>query len=114
DVTLHVAPLAEAKGRLLNDHGEAVAGGRVRYGVRVYVGEPPHSAFRYCFGGVAISAADGQYTLEGLLPGEEYHVNFEHTPHEDPGSPLATVTPAKAETIQLGDTRIPPLRQPRN
>jgi hypothetical protein len=104
--------LAEARGRLLNDQGEPVAGGRVRYGVRVYHGETTNSAFQTHFGGVATSEADGQYVLKGLLTGEEYHVSFEHSPDRGPWSDLTTVTPAKAETIALTDARVPKLYTP--
>jgi protocatechuate 3,4-dioxygenase beta subunit len=105
-VTLPVRPLAEAQGRLLSAQGEIVAGGRVRYGVHVYVDEKANSAFQIAFGGVATSGADGRYTLKGLLLGEEYHVDFEVAEHE-PSRPLTILKPAKAEIINLGDTPIP-------
>jgi Sigma-70, region 4/Protein of unknown function, DUF255 len=102
-VTVRVGPLARARGRLLKDGREVVAGGRVQYGVRVYEGEPPNSPFRVSFGGVATAGPDGRYTIEGLVPGEEYYVSFEPGP-EGPWSGLTTVKPTGAETIELGDT----------
>jgi RNA polymerase sigma factor (sigma-70 family) len=102
-VTIRVGPLAEAHGRLLKGGSEVVAGGRVSYGAYVYEGEPPTSPFRVCFGGVVTAGPHGRYTLKGLVPGEEYHVSFEHGP-EGPWSGLTTVRPTKAETIELGDT----------
>jgi RNA polymerase sigma factor (sigma-70 family) len=102
-VTVRVGPLAAAHGRLLKDQSEVVAGGRVSYGIYVYEGEPRNSPFRVCFGGVATAGPDGRYTLKGLVPGEEYHVSFEHAP-DGPWSELRTVRPTGAETIDLGDT----------
>jgi RNA polymerase sigma factor (sigma-70 family) len=102
-VTIRVGPVAEARGRLLNGQGAVVAGGSVQYGVYVYEGPPPNSPFRVCFGGVVTAGPDGRYTLEGLVPGEEYHVAFEQGP-EGPWSGLTTVKPTGVETIELGDT----------
>jgi hypothetical protein len=110
-VTLPVRPLAEAQGRLLTAQGEIVAGGRVRYGVHVYVDERANSAFQIAFGGVATSGADGRYTLKGLLLGEEYHVDFEVAEHE-PSRPLTTLKPAKAEIINRSPNRPLPVGLP--
>jgi RNA polymerase sigma factor (sigma-70 family) len=110
-VTIRVGPTAEARGRLLKDGGKVVAGGRVQYGIRVYDGEPAKSPFRTCFGGVATSGPDGRYTIKGLVPGQEYRLSFEHGP-EGPWSGLTTVKPARAETIELGDTSFQELARP--
>jgi RNA polymerase sigma factor (sigma-70 family) len=112
-VTVRVGPLATARGRLLDHDGKAVPGGRVRYGVRIPVGEGPNPPHYAGYGGVAVADGDGWYTCTGMLVGEEYHLSYEQTPDEGPWTGLTTVTPTKAETIRVGDTKLPrPYRPP--
>ncbi|MBN9518628.1 hypothetical protein J0H58_08930 [bacterium] len=112
-VTVRVGPLAAARGRLLDHDGKAVPGGRVQYGVRIPANEGPNAPFHDAYGGVAVADGDGWYTCTGLLVGEEYHLSYEQTPETGPWTGLTKLIPAKAETIPVGDTKLPrPYRPP--
>jgi hypothetical protein len=112
-VTIRVGPLASARGRLLDHDGTPKAGGRIQYGVRIPANEKPNAPWYTGYGGVAVADADGWYTCTGMLVGEEYDINFEENPDRGPWRGLTKVTPTKAETISLGDTKLAkPYRAP--
>jgi RNA polymerase sigma factor (sigma-70 family) len=111
-VTIRMVPTADAQGRLLDDAGQPAAGGRVKYGIQINLGDADHGPFETWFGGTAVSGPDGRYTLRGLVVGEEFHVSFEHDPEHGPWSPLTTVKPSKAERVALADMRVPRLYRP--
>src|SRR5207244_728911 len=112
EVTIRVSPTAEARGRLLDHRGEILSGGRIQFGIKVPDSDKLNASYRICFGGVVASGADGCYVLKDLALGEEYQVNFEHDREKGPWSRLATVRPARAEVIELGDTRLSMPPQP--
>lgn len=104
-----VAPTASASGRLLDPQGIPLAAEEIRYGIRVYLGEPEKSPFMDAFGGVATTDAQGHYTLTGLIPGETWYATI----HEDSHlRPVAELTPRTTEPIAVGDTRLAPPPKP--
>ncbi|MDY3556824.1 sigma-70 family RNA polymerase sigma factor [Gemmata sp. JC717] len=111
-VTVRVGPLATARGRLLDHEGKPIAGGRVKYGVHIPASEEPNAPYYVAYGGVAIADGDGWYTCTGMLVGEKYHLSYEQTPDNGPWMGLTTVTPTKAETISVGDTKLAKPRRP--
>jgi RNA polymerase sigma factor (sigma-70 family) len=113
-VTIRVGPVAPAEGRLLDNEGKIVVGGRIQYGVIVTIIQEghPNDVCTMCFGGVVITGNDGRFSLKGLTLGEEYTINFDHGVERAGWSTITTVTPTKAETIHLGDFRIPKLVPP--
>jgi len=107
DVTIRVTRLATAHGRLFDHEGNIVPGGKINYYVPVYEGEPGKSTFRMSFGGSEIADAQGRFTLQGLLPGEEYQVAYSTDASRGASTRVTQFTPASAETIELGDIKIP-------
>ncbi|OWK38479.1 sigma-70 family RNA polymerase sigma factor [Fimbriiglobus ruber] len=105
-VTIRVGPLAAARGRLLDHEGKPVAGGRVKYGIHFSADERPNTSFVVGYGGVAVADRDGWYTCTGMLVGEEYHLSHEKISDNGPWEGLTVVTPAKAETVSVGDTKL--------
>jgi hypothetical protein len=103
--TIRLGPLASAEGRLLDHEGKVVKGGKIKYGVRVYDGPEPNSGFYVCFGGETVIDPEERFSLKGLVTGERYHVDLETGKHR--WRTVTTVTPSKAENIQIGDLRLP-------
>lgn len=105
-VTIRLGRLATAHGRLLDDAGKIIAGARLRYDVSVSQGDE-HGPFGKYFGGTATSAADGSFTIEKLVPGEEYELVLERETRLGTWTVLKTIKPARAGTMDVGDVRVP-------
>jgi protocatechuate 3,4-dioxygenase beta subunit len=107
EVELRILPLGKARGILTDSSGKAVPGAFIRGSiVGITMGVLAASA---------TTADDGSYTLEGLLPGEEYRVRYivyqdggNGTRYEIRGVELATIKLEKAETVDLGKIALPP------
>jgi hypothetical protein len=106
--TLPLAPTASATGRLLDHDGRPAAGRRIDYGTRI---GPPKGPFIDAFGGTTTTADDGTFTVTGLVPGYEYHLN-PVTELDADGRPrgwsgAGTVKAERAEQLHLGDRKMP-------
>ena len=98
-------PTFSARGRLLHDSGEAFAGAKVTFSVRVYRGEKGTGDSVPSFGGSVITDAVGDYVLKHLVQGIEYDILLEHSVN-GPWSRIATVNHDSTEDIDFGDVRI--------
>ena len=77
EITLTLAPAAEAHGRLLDDQGTPAANQKLTYAVRVPDDETnPNSPWVNAFGGTVTTDAHGKFNLTGLVPGKSYDVDF--------------------------------------
>ena len=106
---IRIAPTATAHGRLLNDKGQAVAGARLQYGIRVHEDvTKPNGPAATSFGGIVITSAEGRFELRSLVPGEEYALESEAEPESNSWSPLSTIKAVKPAAVELGDIRLRP------
>ena len=106
EVKVVVGPVASASGRLKDLDGQPIVGRELRYGIRVWTGEPLRSAFSDSFGGTLTTDAKGNFVLEGLVPGEEYQLNIQIDQHS---SRTVTQFVAKdVEPVALGDLSVDP------
>ena len=76
DVTIRLGPLASARGRLVDRTGNPVTIGSLRYCIRLPEDWGPNSSLRQFALGVALFDADGRFTLSGLVPGQEYLLEY--------------------------------------
>ena len=104
---IRVNSTATARGRLLDSKGQLVAGSRLQYGIRVHEdAADPASASVTALGGIVTTAADGRFELVGLIPGEEYVLEFEAEPESSRWFPLMTTKATSAEPVPLSDIRL--------
>jgi RNA polymerase sigma factor (sigma-70 family) len=104
--TLTLGPLASATGRLLDLEGKPLPAKKLRFGIRIYLGDSDNSPFSDSFGGMATTDEKGRFTLEGLIPGESYVVSL---PLDE--NRLQDVTRVQAKSAspkELGDLRVNP------
>ena len=106
-VIIELGPYSEARGRLLDEKGQAVAGRLIKSVFEV----PSEFSTRvnYFLPAETTTAADGSFTLNRLLPGEVSAIQLQ----VEPGGRLtlleiATVKPEKGKTLELGEIRWPP------
>jgi RNA polymerase sigma factor (sigma-70 family) len=76
NVEITVGPFTTASGRLLDLSNKPIAARELRYGIRVWTGEPEKSPFMDSFGGTAKTDAKGRFTLTDLVSGETYRVSL--------------------------------------
>jgi RNA polymerase sigma factor (sigma-70 family) len=105
-VEIRVSPVARASGRLLDLGGKALAQKKLQYGIRIYLGKMEESPFSDCFGGNAVTDAQGRFTLTGLIPGQTYEVNLKLDEHSS--RTVTQVFPKNTRPIDLGDLRADP------
>jgi|GEM_PF-2275060 len=106
EAQITIGPVATAAGRLKDLDGKTLAGKELRYGIRVYTGEPMRSPFSDSFGGTVTTGANGDFTLAGLIPGEEYQVSIkidEHTSHT-----VTQLTAKDTTPVALGELSADP------
>ena len=54
------------------------------------------------------TGSDGTFELRGLVPSEEYTLEFEPEPESNDWSPVTTVKANMAESFEQGDLRLQP------
>ena len=106
-VTVPVGPTASARGRLVDEAGNALAGRQIGYGVRI---NSSSGTFSWHFGGSVKTGDGGEFVVEGLVPGHMYDLNVA-TEFGDEGRPRTWQTAGKAkadrvERVDLGDVRL--------
>ncbi len=94
---------------LQTDSSEPAGKAKIRYGIRVP--DENNRTWSNRFGGVAVTDSDGQFVLEGLVPGWEYELDLEY--REDGTIPsLDSVTVEPGEEVDMGEMSIPAPRKP--
>jgi hypothetical protein len=107
EVSLTSVPLGKARGILTDSSGKAVPGSLIMGSIFIRVPGGPRIPVLEAS---ATTAADGSFTLEGLLPGESYEVRYMVINDRrvvTQNAELATVKLDKAETVELGKTALP-------
>ena len=105
EITLTLAPAAEAQGRLLDEQGTPAVNQQLTYAVRVPDDETkPDSSWVNAFGGSVTTDAQGKFTLTGLVPGLSYDVDFPMGGGRS--RRLASVEPTLAQTTEF-ELRMP-------
>ncbi len=99
-----VRPLTKALGRLKDTEGKYLAKKSLRYGIRVYDGEPGEGPFSDNFGGQVVTDAEGRFELVNLVVGETYHATLHLDDQTMRGA--AEITPQGLETVALGDVKV--------
>jgi hypothetical protein len=106
EVDIVLSPVGSARGRLLTTESKEPWGGQViNYAFNVPGDEGQIWSPR--FGGKVITAADGTFQVDGLVPGREYGLTL---PSGSDGSipGVAHVTVAAGQMVDLGDVHVPP------
>ncbi len=106
EVRIPVGPVGAASGILKDKAGNVLAGKKLTYGVRIYMGEPGHSSFSENFGGQVTTDDEGRFTLTGLILGEEYELNIEIDQHS--WRRVTQITAKDASPIDLGEVTADP------
>jgi hypothetical protein len=106
--TVRLDRAATAHGRLLDAEGQIVAGQRLRYGIVVREDEADKSsASETLVVDTVTTAADGQFELRGLVPGEEFVLEYEPAFDRNRWMSLTTVKAVLPEAFDVGDLRLP-------
>ena len=104
---ISLAPLGRATGIVLDGgKGLTMPDAEIRYGVRVYVDAVDSGPFSVRFGGTTTSDAEGKFTLNNLIIGQEYDVSFVNRGEKGEvisWSTLMSFTPEDIETVDLGE-----------
>jgi hypothetical protein len=106
--TIRLGPAAIARGRLLDDKGQVAAGVRLRFGIRVYEDEAKKdSSSTISSSGIVTAGQDGGFELRGLVPTEQYVLEYEADPESNRWSLVTTLRAVTTEAVELGDLRLP-------
>ena len=115
-VTIPVRPVTSARGRLVDQSSREPLGDRkIEYGIRIVL---PGGSFSDRFGGSVKTDASGRFVLEGLVAGQEYHLNVPLHDEDDPPGHRSWRTVGKftaqgPATTDIGDFKYkPPYRPP--
>jgi hypothetical protein len=112
EVTIPIAPMASAKGILLDAvTREPLPGREIVYGVRVPIGDDD-APWRTSFGGEVMTSTDGSFGLERLIVGQPYEINVTN---EDGRSwrRIHQHQPESPGEVDFGEVRLePPYRPP--
>jgi hypothetical protein len=109
--TIRLAPAASAHGRLLDDSGQIIAGGRLQYGIRVAGNQIKKEGLDpISFLDTATTESDGKFVLRALIPGQEYVLEYNREKEIWAGGiPLTTLKAVNSDMLELGDIRLPVL-----
>jgi thiol-disulfide isomerase/thioredoxin len=104
EVTVTLAPVTSASGKLHDHNGQVIADKELPYGIRVFMAEPGRSAWTDTFGGKVKTNTNGEFTLSNLVVGETYQLNYYFN---DTSSLTVTKIDVKdPKPIALGDLQI--------
>jgi len=114
-VEIPIGPTASAHGRLVDqESGEPLADRQIDYGIFI---EFEDGTFDWRFGGSSTTDERGEFTIDGLVVGQEYVLEAV-TETDGQGQPrswhnVGKVTAASAARVEIGDLRLPlPYREP--
>jgi hypothetical protein len=111
-VTLMVGPTASMHGRLIDPDGHPLGGKTIEWGVEI---KELFGTFSTNFGSDALTDSNGQFHLDGVVPGYEYTLSVvtKFGAHGEPMQwrPVATKTAPTAEDVDLGDVTLPAERE---
>ena len=100
EATIKVQELSKAAGQIIDEAtGRPLANRKVKYGVRVHIGDDK-APWRDSFGGTTTTDAEGNFELTKLVAGGEYHINVPTDEHSSRS--VGTVTIDSPLTKQLG------------
>ena len=110
ECTIRVGLLATATGRITERGGKPVSVGCIRYSIRIPENRTPQSGFRQFAGSVAMLDADGKFKLTGLVPGEEYSLDYVYRAQwqNNHSQILSTFVAPSAASFQLNDIAFRP------
>ncbi len=90
--------VGDAKGRMVNEAKQPVAGQQIDYGVKVP--DVLNGSWSTRFGGRVVTDKDGQFDLKALVPGWEYDLLLPHTPDgRIPNLGRLTVSPGEHKVL---------------
>jgi thiol-disulfide isomerase/thioredoxin len=114
--TIPVRPVTSARGRLLDQASrEPLSDRKIEYGIRIML---PDGCSSDRFGGSVKTDASGRFMLEGLVAGQEYHLNAPLHDEDDPPGDRRWQTVGKftaqgPAATDIGDLELkPPYRPP--
>jgi hypothetical protein len=105
EATITLQPVASATAKLVDEKGEALADRQITYGVRVHLGDK-NAPFRWSWGGVVMTDAEGKFSLARLVPGATYEVNVAQEMGRS--RTVGKTTPPNGESIDLGELKLEP------
>ncbi len=104
---IRLGPTASARGRLLDANGQAIAGVNVHHRI-CYDGQQIDmdaiKLDRY-YTAPGITDTNGRFELRGLVPGEQYVLEYEPQPDSYRWLPLTTIRALNTKVLELGDLR---------
>ncbi len=107
EIEFRLVPTVTATGRLVDAEGKALDGEDIRFGRRVYQGEPGDSPFSDHFGNTVTTDEQGQFALPDLVPGINYHVSLVIEKEDGYASSWFGISQVQPEpgkaTLELGD-----------
>lgn len=110
EATIAIAPVASARGRLLDEAtNEPLPGTEVRWGRRVHKGADD-APWETAWGGTVVTDADAYFELSGMVVGQTYELSVPRGDGSYGGLP--GVTPTVPEVIELGDLKLKPPYEP--
>jgi hypothetical protein len=101
-----IGPLATASGRLCDLQGQPLAQRELRFGIRIFEGEPGRGPFSDNFGGITTTDSAGRFSISGLVPGQTYHLSIQLDESSSRG--VTEIAPRAAGALDLGDLKVDP------
>ncbi|MBW3598836.1 MAG: carboxypeptidase regulatory-like domain-containing protein [Planctomycetes bacterium] len=110
EATISIGPLASVRARLIDSQTRnPLPETKVRWGRRIYLGNDD-APWETAWGGTVTTDSLGSFELKGLVVGQEYSLSVPRGDGSYGGLP--SVTPERAETIDLGDLPLKPPYKP--